>query len=104
MRFEPSELEAFRPLIEQVVRETLSVARSSPGVSDDVTAAPPAGPGKLLWTETEAAAALSISPLTLKKWRERGYVKSHTAKRPILYTWQQIEAVAEWMPGRSRDA
>lgn len=67
----------------------------------------PAGsaqPTKLLWTEVEAATALSISPLTLKKWRERRYVQSHTTTRPVLYSWPQIESIAEWMAGRQPES
>lgn len=63
-----------------------------------------AAPAKILWTEVEAAAALSISPLTLKKWRERRYVQSHTSNRPILYRWDQIETIAAWMAGRQPEA
>lgn len=54
-------------------------------------------PARLLYSEVEAAKALGISALSLKKWRCRGLVNAYTSVKPIQYRWQDIEAVAAWM-------
>jgi hypothetical protein len=69
------------------------------------TTAPPAESAglKLLWTEQEAGPVLGVSPHTLKRWREQGYIASHTTARPILYSKEDLEAAAEWMKQRTAD-
>jgi hypothetical protein len=56
-----------------------------------------AGPAKLLWTEEQAAEAIGIAPLTLKKWRLAGYIKPTTNVRPILYDRAALEAAAQFV-------
>lgn len=101
MRLDASDLESLRPVLTEILREALSIVTAPLGAATDNTATAPAG--KLLWTEQQAAEALGVSSHSLERWRRRGYIKSHTHAKPILYTWPQIEAIAAWMPNRSGD-
>ena len=56
---------------------------------------------KLLWSEPDVAETLSVSVHFLKKLRQDGYIESHTRRRPILYSWEQIEAIKDWLPTRT---
>jgi hypothetical protein len=53
-------------------------------------------PGKLLWTEKQAAELLGLAPLTLKKFRCQGRIKAHTPSgaRLPLYTRRDLERIA----------
>lgn len=53
-----------------------------------------------LLTEPEAAAQLGVSKFSLKKWREEGYIPSHTSRRPILYSADNLREIASWMASR----
>jgi hypothetical protein len=71
-----------------------------------VSAPTPAEPLKLLWREDEAAAALGVSALSLKKWRSRGLIRAASEGRPVLYDKEGLERIAAWLIGNSgeRDA
>jgi len=73
----------------------------APYLADTLKASPREQPRKLTWNEKEAADVLGVSPHTLKKWRGDGLIKSHTRIKPILYRWQDIEAIADWMAKRT---
>ena len=57
--------------------------------------------GKMLWSEQEAANDLGVSQYFLKEARQQGHIRSHSTKRPILYTRDQIEAAKDWIGNRS---
>lgn len=52
---------------------------------------------KFHYREKEAADALGISLRTLKAWRLAGRIRSHTAKRPIVYKWEHILKISQQM-------
>jgi len=56
--------------------------------------------GKLLWTEAEAAAALGVSPFSLKRWRQAHYISASANTKPILYTRDDLEQIADWLAQR----
>jgi hypothetical protein len=58
-------------------------------------------PDRLLYSESEAAAALGVAPVSLKAWRCKGHIRAHSKCKPILYRWADIEAAAEWLAGRA---
>jgi hypothetical protein len=79
------------------------VDRIAAAVAERLGAAGPAGsgdqagPGKIFWTEQQAAESLGISALTLKAWRLRNLIVASTSTRPILYSRQALQAAAEFL-------
>jgi DNA-binding FadR family transcriptional regulator len=65
-----------------------------------VSTAPRLNGSKLTYSEREAAELIGVSRYTLKRWRELGHIAAHHARRPILYTHQDIEQIHEWMRSR----
>lgn len=57
------------------------------------------GPGKLLWTEPEAAMATAISKFTLKNWRQEGLIPCHSSK-PVRYSRDDLDAILEFLKNR----
>ena len=54
-------------------------------------------PTKILWSESEAADVLGVSVYFLKRARQNGEVVAHSNTRPVSYTWEQIEAIKDWL-------
>jgi len=57
-------------------------------------------PKKLLWREQEVAELLGVSVVFLKEARARGEIVAHTRVKPIVYTWQNIADVKDWLANR----
>lgn len=58
----------------------------------------PATP-RLLYREAEAAEMLGIAAASLKQWRCKGLVKSHTphGARVPLYSWEELQKIVTFL-------
>ena len=54
-------------------------------------------PDRIFWPEADAARCLGVSPLTLRNLRLNGQVRATCNRRPVRYTWNDIERIAEQM-------
>lgn len=75
--------------IAAAVVEQLAEVQGGPAAS--------APPVRILWRETDAAAALGVSWQWLKEMRLRGYIRASTTQKPILYSRADLEAAAEFL-------
>ena len=57
-------------------------------------------PPKLLWSESEAAGILGLSVSFLKAARQAGYILAHSTRRPVTYSWGNIERAMAWIAER----
>ena len=89
MKLETNDIADLRPVITAVVADVLAEMRSEQQPQQ-----------KLLWSETEAAGVLGVSASYLKQLRHDGKIEAHTTIKPILYTWEQIEAIGDWLQER----
>ena len=77
-----------KPLVETVVKETIAIVQ------------PQQQPQRLLYSEAETAAMCGLTTFFLKKARQEGQVTSHSTRRPITYTPEQVQAIKEWLAER----
>lgn len=89
IQFDPDDL---RPLVQQIVAETLAATNTDIHTDD----------GRLAWSEAEAAAMLGLETHVLREQRRKGRIVCCNAKpgRRILYRREQIDA---FLNGENQD-
>ena len=84
MKLEAADLHELRPVIREIVRETLEQFRSESKSVDGRTS-------RMAHSEPEAAALLGVDRHVLRDARRRGEIKSTKVGGRIAYTPKQLE-------------